>query len=359
MRKIIILVLLLSIQATGVLDMLGAQACAQMRQAAPQQVQTLAQSQAASTPQPTAASKIDGWPSRPVRLVVAGAAGSGTDQIARVFSEVLARRFGQPFIVDNKVGANGIIASEAVAQAPRDGYTLLFTYAGAHVVNQHIVPKISYDVRRDFAAIAQIGAAGTMLVVRPELPVSDLKGFIDYVRARPPDALAYGSWGVGSGGHLNMEALALQANLKLRHIAYKSVPAAITDLLGGHIDAAFAAASTLVPHMQSGKLKALAISGPYRSPTAPEIKTMTEQGIRMDLVAWYGLFTPAGTPVQIVNALNQEVNRVIAAPENAERWLQLGFAHMPLRTPAQFAERVKLDLAEWGEVVRAANIKVE
>jgi tripartite-type tricarboxylate transporter receptor subunit TctC len=302
---------------------------------------------------------IDGWPSKTVRLVVPGTGGSGPDLVARIFTESLTRSFGQPFVVDLKAGANGVIASEDVARAPRDGHTLLLTYAGAHVVNQFIVPKIPYDVTRDFAAIAQIGAAGTLLVVRQDMPVTDLNGFIEHVRSKAPDTFTYGSWGIGSGGHLNMEALAQNAGLLMRHAPYKSAPAAINDLLGGHIDASFAVASTVAPHLKSGRLKALAISGPYRSPAAPEVRTMTEQGVRMDLVAWYGLFAPAGTPPRIIAALNQEVNRIISAPENAERWLQLGFSQMPLRSPEQFTERVRQDLDEWGAVVRAAKIKVE
>ena len=299
------------------------------------------------------------WPSRPVRVVVPGTGGSGPDVMARIFTESLAKTFGQPFIVDNKAGANGVIASEAVAQAPKDGHTLLLTYAGAHVVNQFIVDKISYDVTKDFAAIAQIGAAGTLLMVRQELPVRDLKEFVTYVRSKPADSVTYGSWGIGSGGHLNMEALAYQAGLKMRHVPYKAAPAALADLLGGHIEASFAVASTAAPHIKSGKLKALAISGPYRSPSAPEVRTMTEQGVKMDLVAWYGLFAPAGTPPGVVQALSREVNRIIAAPENAERWRQLGFAEMPVRTPEQFTDLVNQDLKEWGAVVRAANIKAE
>jgi tripartite-type tricarboxylate transporter receptor subunit TctC len=299
------------------------------------------------------------WPNRPVKIVVPGTGGSGPDVMARIFTDALSKTFGQPFIVDNKAGANGVIASEAVAQAPRDGHTLLLTYAGAHVVNQFIVDKISYDVTKDFAAIAQIGAAGTLLMVRQEMPVKDLKEFVAHVRSKPSDSMTFGSWGVGSGGHLNMEALAQQAGLKMRHVPYKSAPAAMTDLLGGHIDASFAVASTALPHIKSGKLKALAISGPYRSPSTPDVRTMTEQGIKMDLVAWYGLFAPAGTPPEIVSALGREVNRIIAAPENAERWRQLGFAEMPIRTPEQFTALVNQDLKEWGAVVRSANIKAE
>ncbi len=299
------------------------------------------------------------WPNKPVKLVVSGAAGSGTDIIARVFSESLAKAFGQPFVVDNKPGANGIIGTDAVAKAPNDGYTLLFTYAAAQVVNQTLFDKVPYDGAKDFAAIAQIGAGGNFLVVPPGMPVNDLKEFIAYVKSKPADELAYGSWGNGSGGHLSMEALKQQAGLKMRHIPYKSTAAANADLVAGHIQVAFSATASALPLIQGGKLKALAISGPYRVTQMPDVKTMTEQGVTFDLAAWYGMFAPAGTPPAIVNSINKEVTRMIAAPENAERWKTLGFSEMPIKTPEQFADTVRRDIRDWGAIVRTGNIKVD
>jgi tripartite-type tricarboxylate transporter receptor subunit TctC len=299
------------------------------------------------------------WPNKPVKVIVSGAAGSGTDIAARAVTEPLSRAFGQPFVIDNRPGANGMIGTDAVAKAPNDGYTLLFTYAAAQVVNQTLYEKVPYDGAKDFAAIAQVGAGGNLLVVSASMPVNNLKEFIAYVKAKPADTLSYGSWGNGSGGHLSMEALKQQAGLVMQHVPYKSTAAANTDLIGGQIQVAFSAMASGLPLVLGGKLKAIAVSGPYRVPQLPEVRTMTEQGVVFDLTAWYGMFAPAGTPVAIVNAVNKEIVKMIAAPENAERWKILGFSEMPLKTPEQFADTVRRDIKDWGAIVKTGNIKVD
>ena len=299
------------------------------------------------------------WPNRPVKVIVAGAPGSGTDIVARAFTEALAKTFGQAFVIDNKAGANGLIGTDAAAKSPGDGYTLLFTYAAAHVVNPVLLDKVPYDVNKDFMPIAQIGAGGNFLVVPPTMPVKDLKEFIAYVKSKPADELSYGSWGNGSGGHLSMEALKQQAGLKIKHIPYKSTAAANTDLVAGHIQAAFSATASSLPLIQAGKMKAIAISGTFRARQMPDIKTMTEQGVPFDLNAYYAVFAPAGTPVAVVSSLNKEINRLIAAPEMAERWNTLGFSDMPLKTPEQFGDQIKRDLRDWGAIVKAGNIKAD
>ncbi len=300
------------------------------------------------------------WPNKPVRVIVSGAAGSGTDIAARLVMEPLSKVYGQPFVIDNKPGANGILGTELAARAPNDGYTLLFTYAAAQVVNQSLYAKVNYDGAKDFAAIAQVGAGGNLLVVPPSLPVKDLKEFIAYVKARPADSLAYGSWGSGSGGHLSMEALKQQAGLAITHVPYKSTAAANTDLIGGQIQVAFSAMASALPLVQGGKMKAIAVSGPYRVPQLPDVKTMTEQGIKFDLTAWYGLFAPAGTPPAIVNSINKEVVKLLATPESLERAKKtLGFSEVPLKTPEQFAETVRNDIRDWGAIVKSGNIKAD
>ena len=299
------------------------------------------------------------WPNKPVKVVVAGPAGSGTDILARIFTDHLAKTFGQAFVVDNKVGANGLIATDAVAKSSNDGYTLLFTYAAAHVVNPVLLDKVPYDVNKDFTAIAQIGAGGNLLVVHPSMPVKDLKEFIAYVKTKPADELSYGSWGNGSGGHLSMEALKQQAGLKIKHIPYKSTVAVNNDVMAGHIPMAFSAGASALPLVAAGKLKPIAISGTQRIKALPDIKTMSEQGIKFDLDAYYAIFAPAGTPVAIVNSLNREINKLIAAPEMAERWNTLGMSSMPIKSPEQFADQVKRDLRDWGAIVKAGNIKAD
>ncbi len=299
------------------------------------------------------------WPNKPVKVIVAGAPGSGTDIVARAFTESLAKTFGQAFVIDNKAGANGLIGTDAAAKSPGDGYTILFTYAAAHVVNPVLLDKVPYDVNKDFVPVAQIGAGGNFLVVPPTMPVKDLKEFIAYVKSKPADEMSYGSWGNGSGGHLSMEALKQQAGLKIKHIPYKSTAAANTDLVAGHIQVAFSATASSLPLIQAGKMKPIAISGTFRSRQMPEIRTMTEQGVPFDLNAYYAVIAPAGTPAAVVNSLNKEINRLIAAPEMAERWNTLGFSEMPLKTPEQFSEQIKRDLRDWGAIVKAGNIKAD
>jgi tripartite-type tricarboxylate transporter receptor subunit TctC len=300
------------------------------------------------------------WPDKPVKIIVAGAAGSGTDIAARMVTAPLSKIFGQPFVIENRPGANGMIGTEAVAKAPADGYTLLFTYAAAQVVNQSLYEKVSYDGAKDFAPIAQIGAGGNLLVVTPSMPVKDLKEFIAYVKSKPADSLSYGSWGNGSGGHLSMEALKQQTGLKIQHIPYKSTAAANTDLIGGQIQVAFSAMASALPLVQAGKMKAIAVSGPYRVPALPDVKTMTEQGVKFDLTAWYGLLAPAGTPPAIVKSINKEILKLMSTPGTADLWRKtLGLSEMPLKTPEQFAETIKSDIRDWGAIVRAGNIKVD
>jgi len=300
------------------------------------------------------------WPSKPIKLIVAGAAGSGTDIAARMVAEPLSRALGQPIVIDNRPGANGIIGTDAVAKAAADGYTLLFTYAAAQVVNQSLYDKVPYDGAKDFAPIAQIGAGGNLLVVPPSMPVKDLKEFIAYVKSKPADSLSYGSWGNGSGGHLSMEAIKQQAGLKMQHIPYKSTAAANTDLIGGQIQVAFSAMASAMPLVQAGKMKAIAVSGPYRVQALPDIKTMTEQGIKFDLTAWYGLLAPAGTPPAIVNTINKEVIKMLTTPETVELFRKtLGLSEIPLKTPEQFAETIRSDIKDWGAIVRAGNIKAD
>ncbi len=301
----------------------------------------------------------DAWPNKPVKIIVSQAAGSSTDIVARGFADALSKTYKQPFVIFNRDGANGMIATESVAKAPKDGYTLLFTYAGAQVVNQSLYPKVGYDGAKDFAAIAQVGASGNFLVVQPSMPVKDLTEFIAYAKTKPADDMAYGSWGNGSGGHLSMEGLKQKTGLKMRHIPYKNSSAVGMDLMGGQLQVAFVAPGVALPLVKAGKLKALAISGNVRSGELPDVKTMTEQGVPFNLTAWYGLFAPAGTPSAIVHALNKEVNKLIANPDMAEQWKTLAFTEMPIKTPEQFAETVKRDIQEWGTVVRTGHITID
>jgi tripartite-type tricarboxylate transporter receptor subunit TctC len=300
----------------------------------------------------------DAWPSRPIRLVVASGAGSGTDIFARLFAQRLGQVFGQPVVVDNRPGANGMIGNDMVAKARPDGYTLLFTYAASVVINATLQPKVPYDALKDLTPVAQIGSGGNFLVVSPQLPVHNLKEFVTYVRAHP-DQLEYASWGVGSGGHLTMEALKAQTGLKIRHVPYKTVPQILTDMQGGIVKVAFVDSSSPLPLIRSGKLRALASSGTRRGPALPDLQTMTEQGYPFNADSWYGLFVPAGTPTEIVRRLNAEVNHALASPELNERFSTYNLGTPPIKTAQQFADTVRNDVRMWGEVIRAANVTPE
>lgn len=298
------------------------------------------------------------WPNRPVRIVVNGGPGSVGDVTSRLLAEHFAQTFGQPFVVDNRPGANGALGSEYVANQRGDGHTLLLSYTAAHVVNPHLHTNAKYSPR-DFEPIAQVGALGTVLLVQQSSGVKSLPEFIDWLKARQGQSISYGSWGIGSGGHLSMEALLQKTGLKMTHVPYRTLSIAVNDMAGGRIDALFIPLNTGRPLLDKGVARAIAVTGPRRMSELPEVKTMTEQGVPFDLVAWYGLFAPAGTPPEVVNKLNAEVRRLLANPDLQPRWQKLGLADGPLTTPAEFGRRVSADSERWGEIVRRGNIKID
>lgn len=298
------------------------------------------------------------WPARPIRLVVPSSAGSGTDLFARLLAERLGKALKQSIVIDNKTGATGMIGNDAVAKAKPDGYTLLFTYAASVVINQTLQPKLPYDALRDLIPVAQVGSGGNFLVVSPDFPARNLKEFVAYIKANP-DAYDYASWGVGSGGHLTMESLKMQAGIKLRHVPYKTVPQILNDLQGGIVKVAFVDSSSPLQLIRTGKIRVLALSGSRRGPALPGLATMTEQGFPFNTDSWYGMFVPAGTPAPIVQRLNAEVNRVLADPEMRERFIQLNMSEMPPKSSEQFAQTVRSDIRTWSEVIRANHISAE
>lgn len=297
------------------------------------------------------------WPDTPFRMIVWGGAGSATDAVARVCPDALAKKFGQPFVIGGKAGANGLMGTEAAVKSPNDGYTLLFTYAGAQVVNPSLIDKIPVDVCKDFAAIAQIGGGGNLLVVPSSTPVKDMKEFMAFVKSKTADELSYGCWGNGSGGHLGMEAIKQQAGIKVKPIPYKTSAAANQDLLVGHVQASLPAVALALPLVQSGRMKALACSGTVPVRQLPQVESMTAQDVTSGNNACCAMFARAGTPVAIVNSLNAEINRLIQAPEMAERWNTLGFSDMPIKTSEQFADQVRRDVRDYAAIAKAGNIK--
>ena len=300
----------------------------------------------------------DSYPSKPVTLIVPTAAAGGTDTMARLFADALGKSMKQSFVVDNRPGANGILGVEQAARAAPDGYRLLFTYAASMVVNPSLYKKLSYDPLKDFAPVAQIGRGGNLLLVRKDLPVNSLKEFVDYVKAHP-DKLSYCSWGAGSGGHLAMESLKKQAGLSMTHVPYKGSGPCVQDLIGGQVDAGFADISSTVEIVRSGRLKALAYSGPSRIPMLPDLPTMNESGYPFKNYSWYGIFAPAKTPPAIVRKLNEAVNQALKDPAMVQRMRELNFTDLPIETPEQFGATMRQDQQDWAALVKSIGVSLD
>ncbi|WP_304349440.1 tripartite tricarboxylate transporter substrate binding protein [Comamonas testosteroni] len=299
-----------------------------------------------------------GYPSRPVTLVVPTAAAGGTDTIARLFTDALGKAMKQPFVVDNRPGANGIIGVDSVAKGPADGYRLLFTYAATMAVNPSLYRKLPYDPLKDFAPIAQIGRGGNLLLVRKDLPVNTLQEFVSYAKTHP-DTLNYCSWGLGSGGHLTMESLKKQAGITMTHIPYKGSSPCVQDIMGGQVDAGFGDTSSTVELVKAGRVKALAHSSSGRLPSLPEVPSMTEAGYPFKNYSWYGIFAPAKTPPAIVARLNEQVLRALRDPALVQRMRELNFSDLPMTTPQQFTQTLIQDLDDWSQLVKETGVQLD
>lgn len=300
------------------------------------------------------------WPGRPIRMIVPSAAGSGADLLCRLFSDALGQALMQPVVVDNKPGANGILAADQLVKAPPDGYTLGWLSSSSTVVNQAVQPNLSFDVTRDTVPIVQVGVGGIVLVVSPDFPARTLEEFVSVVKARPAGHFNYGSWGVGSTGHLVMEWFKARAGLDLRHVPYKTIPQIYQDMQGGNIQIGWVDVSSSVPLIKAGKVRAIAVSGTQRSPQTPEVPTLTQQGFRFDADAWYGVFAPKGTPASVVAQVNRHVRAALVAPELKDRRLSLNLDDKtPQRSPEEFARTVRDDLKIWQAVARESGVKLD
>ena len=300
----------------------------------------------------------DAWPNRPIRMIVPSAGGSGADLMCRVFSERLAQMLRQPVVVDNKPGANGILAAEMLVRQPADGYTFAWLSSSSTVINQALQPKLPFNVITDMVPVVQVGAGGIHLVAAADFPAKNLQELIAVVRANP-GKYNYASWGVGSTGHLMMEWLKSQAGLDIRHVPYKTVPQIYQDMQGGIVPIAWVDASSSVPLIKAGKLRGIAISASRRGPALPDLPTLTQQGMRFESDAWYGIFAPKGTPASMVATVNRHIREALVAPELKDRLLALNLSDTPPRLPDEFARVVRDDLKVWQDIVRSNNIKVD
>jgi tripartite-type tricarboxylate transporter receptor subunit TctC len=308
---------------------------------------------------PTVAwSQAAGYPNRPVKIIVAFPPGQATDQAARAIAQRLSETMGQQFVVENRPGAASIIGSEAAARAPNDGYTLFMGSSGSLAVNPGIYAKLPYDPIKDFVPISLALKVPFFLVVNPSMPVNSVSELIAYLKANP-GKVNFGSAGNGASNHLSAEFFKTAAGVNMVHVPYKGSPPAVTDLLGGQISVMFETGPLTMPHVKSGKLKALAVGSAQRSTALPDLVTIAESGFPgFETVGWAGLLAPAGTPREIVTRLNAEVVRILASPELKERFVAMG-AELVSSTPEAFDAYIKAEIAKWGKVIQGVGIKPE
>jgi tripartite-type tricarboxylate transporter receptor subunit TctC len=297
-----------------------------------------------------------GYPARPVRLVIPFAAGGPTDVVARLLAERMAARLGQPVVVEPRPGAGGALAAELVARAAPDGHTLLIGTATTHAVNPALQgDKLPFHPIRDFVPIAQVARVPIVLVVRPDLPAPALVDFIALLRARDGQ-LNYGSSGTGSMGHLASVLLLQQLGISATHVPYRGSAPMVPDLLAGRLDFASDALASVVPFVREGRLRALAIATPERASALPEVPSFAEAGLPgYEAYTWNVVFAPAGTPDAVVQALNAVLNAAVAEPELARRLEEMGQPAVQGTTPAGTAAFVRAELAKWEPVVRASG----
>jgi len=296
------------------------------------------------------------YPERPIRLLVPSSPGSGPDTVARILATRLSATFGQQVVADNRAGANGVLASETVARATPDGYTLLMT-SGGHTSNPHIYRKLPYDTLADFTPITCfLTTGGLMVVVTPSFAARTVPQLIDLARAAP-GRIAYASAGVGNLTHLAGEMFNQMAGVKLLHVPYKGGGPAIIDVIGGQVPLMFASGPISIPHVKTGKLRALAYTGVKRFDQLPDVPTMDESGLKgYEAIGWYGLYGPARLPAPILTRIYEATRDGVRHPEARQAFAQFNIEPAD-STPAQFARFLREDLVKYGKIVKAAGIE--
>jgi len=306
----------------------------------------------------SAQAQAPAYPSKPIRLVVPFTPGGVTDTSGRLIAEQLGKRLGQQVIVDNKPGASGNIGTQLVASAEPDGYTLLLGFDGTMVINPHVFPKVGFDTLKDFAPIGKIGDAVLILVAHPNFPAKSLKDVIALSKSQA-GGLSYGTSGTGGTPHIAGELLKQRTGANLVHVPYKGGGQAMTDVLGGNIPLVYTAIAGAIPHVKSGKLHPVAVSSAKRASSLPDVATFIENGVSdFEANSWVALLAPAKTPKAIVDKLTTELNAVLNDPEVREKLNGMGITATP-GSADKFGEEMKRDLARYGQVVKAANIKAE
>jgi len=298
-----------------------------------------------------------GWPSRPVHVVVPYPAGGPNDIIVRMVGKRLGETLGEPIVVENRPGAGGNIGTDSVAKSAPDGYTLVSVGPGALIINP-LLGKVPYDTMRDFAPVTIMAVAPNALVAHPSFPAKSVKDLVALAKQKP-GAINYASGGTGSTPHLAAALFAVMAGVQLTHVPYKGTGPATADLVGGQVQIAFLGIPTVLPHIRSGKLRALAVTGARRSPELPDVPTVAEAGVPgYELSPWYGLLAPAGTPSAVVARLAAEATKIVREPAMREQLVAQG-AEPAGGTPEEFARTLRSDAALWKKVVKDAGIRAD
>lgn len=300
------------------------------------------------------------WPTKPIRLVVPFNAGGATDIIARTVGEALSKRIGQPVVVDNKGGAAGILGTDAVAKAPADGHTLLLTLSTSMLINQFLYTKLPYNPQKDLALITQIAAAPVTLVVHPSVPANNMKELLAYVKTQK-GKLSYGSWGTGSYAHLAGAYMSKTTDSDMVHVAYKGEAPMIQELIGGQLQLCFSSALNTKPFIDSGRVKAIGVTGKQRMDILPKVPTIFEQGVQDDaysIFGWVAMGAPAGIPKEIVDQLSAHLREVAKDPKVVERIAAAGFLPM-MNSPQEFQQNYQRDMPIWKALVEAAGARLD
>ena len=296
------------------------------------------------------------WPARPVRILVSFPPGTTPDTVARVVAPKMQEALGQPVIVENRAGAGGNLAAEAVAKSAPDGYTLLVSTNAAVATNKVLYDNLPYDPERDLATISLLATAPQALVVTPGVGAKTFKDFLEHAK-RNPGRLSYGTTGSGSASHLTMELLKADAKVFIVHIPYKGFPQAVTDMLAGNVEAMFAIIPGVLPHIKAGKMTPLAVTGLKRSELLPDVPSVKELNYpQLESLAWIGLLAPGKTPGEIVDRLSNEARKALELPDSRKVLTNAGF-DVAGTTPAQFRAWQQAEIAKWGKVIRSTGAK--
>ncbi len=307
---------------------------------------------------PFANTAAQGYPNKPIRFIVPQAAGGSTDTLSRMVGQKLADVLGQQVVMDNRAGANGIIGTDIVAKAPADGYTLLAGGTGTIAINVSLYKQIPYDPMKDFAPVANIAYSTSVLVVHPSVPAKSIVELIALAKSKPGE-LRYASAGSGSSPHLSAEMFKTMAGVNILHVPYKGSTPGVTATVSGETALMFTGVASALGHIRAGRLRALSVNGPKRSPALPDVPIASDSGLPgFEVDFWIGMLAPAGTPAPVVSRLNKEVNRIVAQEDVKARLVALGTDPVG-GSPQRFTALIRKDIVRWAEAIKAAGVKPE